>query len=126
MASTILIVEDDSLISTFLQDKLKESFTVISTTNAKEAREALQRGPIALIVLDVLLPDENGFAFLEDLKKSDSPYKDIPVLILSNLDQPEDIERGKSLGAIEYLVKAKQLPSDVVEVIKKILQTPAA
>lgn len=122
MPTTILIVEDDSLISTFLQDKLKEAFSVISTTNAKEAREVLTKGPVALIVLDVLLPDENGFAFLEDLKKPLSPYKDIPVLILSNLDQPEDIERGKKLGAIDYLVKAKQLPSDVVEAIKKILQ----
>ena len=125
MASTILIVEDDSFISTFLEDKLKETFQVKAVTNAAAARETLAQGPINLIVLDVLLPDENGFAFLEDIKKSGSLYKSIPVLILSNLDQPEDIERGKKLGAVEYLVKANQMPSDVVEVIKKILQAPA-
>lgn len=118
----ILVVEDDSLISTYLQDKLQESFQVTAVESAAEARKILaQGGAFALIVLDIMLPDENGFAFLEWLKSSGSAYRTIPVLVLSNLGQPEDINRGKRLGAVEYLVKADQLPQDVVATIQKIL-----
>lgn len=121
----ILIVEDDNLISTYLEDKLNESFQVSSVRTAAEARSVLERGRVALIVLDILLPDENGFTFLESLKEAGSPHRDIPVLILSNLGQPADIARGQRLGAVEYLVKANQLPGDVVESIKQILTTTA-
>ena len=122
----VLIVEDDSFISTDLENSLAESFWVVTAANGAEAREILTKHPVALIVLDILLPDENGFAFLEGLKRDSSPYKDIPILILSNLDQPEDIAQGKKLGAVDYLVKAKQLPSDVVKKITSILGRPGA
>lgn len=122
---TILIVEDDTLISTYLEDKLKESFPVVSVRTAAEARQVLAQAPVALIVLDILLPDENGFTFLEDMKRPGSAYGDIPVLVLSNLGQPADIKRGQRLGAVEYLVKANQSPEDVVESIKRILTTAA-
>lgn len=124
--ATILLVEDDNFISTYLEDKLRETCAVKSVTNAKAAREVLALQPVDLILLDILLPDENGFSLLEELKGLGSSYKDIPVLILSNLDQPAQIKRGKQLGAVDYLVKANYLPEDVVAYIRKILSTPQA
>lgn len=122
--TTVLIIEDDNFISIYLEDKLKQQFRTITAATAQAAREILTRETVSLIVLDILLPDENGFILLAELKEKSSPYKHIPILVLSNLDQPADIARGKELGAADYLVKANQLPADVAQRIRDILAAP--
>lgn len=121
--STVLVVEDDDFISTYLEDKLKDNFKTIVAASAKEARQALESAPVHLIVLDVLLPEEDGFSFLESLQADDSPHKKIPVIILSNLGQPEHIDRGLTLGAVEYLVKANYTPDEIADRIEATLRS---
>lgn len=119
---TVLLIEDDNFITTFMVDKLTEHYhpVVAATTSAAEA--ALKEHQIDLIALDILLPEENGFALLERLRSDDSPYKDIPVIILTNFDNQEDIDKAHQLGVTEYLVKSEFTPQEIVKKIDALLK----
>jgi DNA-binding response OmpR family regulator len=113
----ILIVEDDKFLRLLLERKLKnENFEVVAAEDGEEALEKIVTEKPDLILLDIILPKKSGFAVLEEINK-DENLKRIPVFIISNLGQPEDIERGKNLGAKEYFVKAGL---SLEELIKKI------
>jgi len=75
-----------------------------------------------IILLDVMMPKMNGFEVLEGLKKLEKT-KSIPVILLTNLNQKNEIERGIALGANDYLIKAHFMPSEVVEKIKQVLDS---
>jgi len=119
----ILVVEDDTFISLFLERKLKENGHIVYTAaKTSEADAVLEREEkIDMILLDVILPDESGFDFLERIKKANKT-KDVPVLILSNLGQEHEIERGKELGAIDFLVKGNYSPNEIAERVGSILK----
>jgi len=118
----ILIVEDDSFISGLLQRKFaQENYGIFNATNAEAALEVLAKNKIDLILLDVILPGTDGIAFLGSIKK-DPACKDIPVIITSNLGQPEEIERGLQAGAFDYIVKANTAPAEIVEKVKSVLK----
>jgi DNA-binding response OmpR family regulator len=113
----ILIVEDDKFLRLLLERKLKnENFEVVAAEDGEEALEKIVTEKPDLILLDIILPKKSGFTVLEEINK-DENLKRIPVFIISNLGQPEDIERGKNLGAKEYFVKAGL---SLEELIKKI------
>jgi DNA-binding response OmpR family regulator len=113
----ILIVEDDKFLRLLLERKLKnENFEVVAAEDGEEALEKIVTEKPDLILLDIILPKKSGFAVLQEINK-DENLKRIPVFIISNLGQPEDIERGKNLGAKEYFVKAGL---SLEELIKKI------
>jgi two-component system alkaline phosphatase synthesis response regulator PhoP len=118
----ILIIEDDSFISGLLQRKFaQENYGIFSATNAEAALEMLKKNKINLILLDIILPGTDGIAFLSSIKKTPE-HKDIPVIITSNLGQPEEIERGLQAGAIDYIVKANTAPAEIVEKVKSVLK----
>jgi DNA-binding response OmpR family regulator len=118
----ILIIEDDSFISGLLQRKFaQENCGIFNATNAENALEILKKNKIDLILLDIILPGTDGLAFLGSIKKEPS-YKDIPVIITSNLGQPEEVERGLQAGAIDYIVKANTAPAEIVEKVKSVLK----
>jgi len=73
-----------------------------------------------IILLDLLLPKKDGFQVLEEIKKNPKSSK-IPVILLTNLGQKEDVDKGFKLGANDYLVKAHFMPSEVVEKIKELI-----
>ncbi|PIP16962.1 MAG: response regulator, partial [Candidatus Portnoybacteria bacterium CG23_combo_of_CG06-09_8_20_14_all_37_13] len=75
-----------------------------------------------LVLLDLILPILDGFEFLKQIK-ADNNFKNIPIIVLSNLDQKENIEKGISLGASDYIIKAQFTPSEVVEKIEKCLKS---
>lgn len=118
---TVLIVEDDSFISQFLETKLKEKHHAVVVTETKAADDYLKDHTVDLIVLDIMLPHEDGFTWLERLKGASNPHKDIPVIILSNLDQFEDVDRGRKLGAELFLLKGNLMPSEVAAKIDELL-----
>ncbi|MBI4022109.1 MAG: response regulator [Candidatus Andersenbacteria bacterium] len=122
---TILILEDDNFISTFLKAKFDEQFDTIMAADTAAARQALDQRTVDLIILDIILPREDGYHFLQELKKSGSPHRRIPVIILSNIDDPADIKRGLKLGAMEFLIKANQVPEDIVRKVATYLTRPA-
>jgi DNA-binding response OmpR family regulator len=115
----ILLVEDDKFLRTVLERKIKkEGFDVILAVDGDEALAKVISDKPDLILLDLILPKKNGFLILENLKK-DPELGKIPVIIVSNLGQEEDIKKGLSFGAVEYLIKAKVSLDDVVKKIKE-------
>ncbi|OGY46098.1 MAG: hypothetical protein A3A24_03710 [Candidatus Buchananbacteria bacterium RIFCSPLOWO2_01_FULL_46_12] len=118
---TILIVEDDKFLAKMLGRNLESHhYQVVQAINGKEGLVKASQGNIDLILLDIMLPDIDGFDLLETIK-NDEKTKRIPVIIISNLGQPEDIQQGKSLGAKDYLVKSDLSLDQVVEKVRKNL-----
>ena len=121
MKKTVLVVEDDKYLREVLVEKLaKEGFAVIEAMDGKEGLEMTAKKKPDLVVLDIILPVMNGFDYLEARAK-DAGAKGIPVIILSNLGQKEDIERGMKLGAKDYMVKAHFTPNDLIAKVKLYL-----
>ena len=73
-----------------------------------------------MIILDLMLPKKNGFEVLKEIK-SNNEWKNIPLVILSNLGQEEDIKKGKEMGALDYIVKADTSIEEAIGRIKKHL-----
>jgi DNA-binding response OmpR family regulator len=121
----ILLVEDDKFLRAVLERKLiAEGFDVISAIDGDEALEKLIFDKPDMILLDVILPKKSGFVILENIKK-DPELKMIPVVIISNLGQQDDIRKGLSLGAIEYFVKAKVSLEEIIQKIKEYARLKA-
>lgn len=117
----ILLVEDDNFLANIYKTKFEmEGFKVTAVEDGEAGLVEAKRKNPDIILLDILLPKKDGFAVLEELKK-DSATADIPVLILTNLGQKDDVEKGMQLGAVDYLIKAHFKPSETVEKVKKIL-----
>lgn len=118
----IVIVEDDNFLMELMARKLTvENFEVVSAFNGEEGLKKIKEEKPDFVLLDLILPGINGFEVLEKLK-NDKETMDIPVVILSNLGQKDDIEKGFKLGAEDFLVKAYFTPSEIVEKIRAILK----
>jgi len=117
----ILFIEDESTLQkTFREVIEKEGYQVISALDGETGlRLALSEGP-DLILLDLILPKIHGFEVLKKLKE-DEETKDIPVIVLTNLEGMADIDKAIELGAKTYLVKAQYSLDEVLEKIKKTL-----
>ncbi len=121
-AKKLLIVEDDPMIASMYNTKFtSEGFEVFTAGNGAEGIEIAKKEKLDLIMLDVILPQLDGFSVLEALK-SDSKTKKIPVIMLTNLGTDEDKKKGEKLGAVDYLVKANLTPAQVSEKIRKFLK----
>lgn len=117
----ILIAEDDIFLSRVLHDKfVRNGYKVNLASDGIEASNRIKSEKPDLILLDLVMPNKNGFEILEEVKK-DGDLKHIPVIILSNLGQKVDIERGKKYGVVDYLVKSNIPINEVFERVKKIL-----
>lgn len=119
----VLLVEDDVFLSGIYQKKFEMEGYKITTAGDGESglKEAKKKKP-DIILLDILLPKLDGFAVLEKLK-ADPATKAIPVILLTNLGQKDDVERGLEAGAADYLIKAHFKPSEILDKVKKILGT---
>ncbi|MDZ4064845.1 MAG: response regulator [Coriobacteriia bacterium] len=122
-SKTILVVEDTELLRRIYTDKLaQDGYTVLSAADGLEALTQLRTNSVDLILLDLIMPRMSGLEALEAIK-ADPRTRDIPVLILSNLGQESDVERGISMGALDYLVKNEAKPADVAEKIRITLES---
>ncbi len=121
----VLIIEDDRFLGDLLAGHLKKSgLNVELCPDAKMGMEKIYEARPSLLILDLLLPDMNGFELLEKLKE-DNIVPALPVMILSNLGQKAEIERAMSLGARDFLIKAHFDLDSITEKVKKMLsQTP--
>ena len=118
----IFIIEDDQMISSMYKTKLEaEGFAVQVIENGFEGLKAIQQEAPDLVLLDIMLPQLDGFSVLRQLR-SDPKTKNIPVIIITNLGTEEDISKGKKAGATDYLVKANFTPAQVAEKVKKYLK----
>ena len=121
--ANILLVEDDSFISGMYFTKLSSlGFKVEVIEDGEAAWERLQKDPLPhLVLLDIVLPKKDGFEILESLRKNNRTAA-LPIILLTNLGQKPDVERGIKLGANDYIIKAHYTPTEVVEKITKLLE----
>ena len=117
----IVLIEDEEMLANMYEVKFKnEGFDLEKALDGAEGLAKAKAIKPDFILLDIIMPKMDGFSVLKALKEDDTT-KDIPVILLTNLGQDEDIQRGKDLGAVGYLVKANLTPSEVVEEVKKKL-----
>jgi len=122
---TILLVEDDTFLIDILVQKFQsDGYEVIHAGDGEAALEKAHENSPDLIFLDIILPGMNGFEVLKQLKE-DEKIKDIPVAFLSNLGQKEDIEKGKRLGAVDFIVKANHSLEEIVDKAGELLTKEA-
>lgn len=118
----ILIVEDEpALLKALNIEILSQGYEVLSATNGEAALEVIRNETPQLILLDIIMPKMNGFQVLEAMQ-NDERLKKIPVIMLSNLDQEEDIKKAKDLGARDFYVKASSNLKDILVKIKNVLE----
>ena len=118
----ILLIEDDKFLRELIIQKLgKEGYEVIEASEGETGLAKMKEGKPDLVLLDLILPGIDGFEVLSRIKK-DSDLAQTPVIILSNLGQRDDMEKGIALGARDYLIKAHFTPGEIVEKIRATLQ----
>ncbi len=123
---SILLVEDDPFLIDIYTTKLKEAgFSVETAQDGEVALKKLPEKKFDLLILDIVLPQLDGWEILEEIKNQKSKVKnleDLKIIILSNLGQKTEVEKGLNLGATKYLIKAHYAPSEIVEEIQQILK----
>jgi len=116
----ILIAEDEKPLSNALSLKLtNEGFTIDVAADGLIVKEFISKNDYDLLLMDIMMPNLNGFSLLEDFKNEGI---EIPVVVLSNLGQKSDKERVFELGAVEYFIKSEVKISEVVEFVNDRLK----
>lgn len=117
----ILLVEDDLMIVDMYKTSLeKEGYEVVTTDKGSEAIALAKKEKPAMVLLDIILPEIDGFSILQELKKETT--KKIPVLMLTNLGQESDYKKAIEMGAVGYFIKSQHTPADIMVKIKELLK----
>ena len=117
----ILVIEDEKALVEVLRDEFTlNSFDVVVAYNGEEAMKQMRAELPDFILLDLLLPRKDGFEILQE-KQKDKTIRDIPVLVLSNLGQGDDVERAITLGAVDYFIKTQHPIGEIVKKVQYIL-----
>ncbi len=117
----VLVIEDELNLCKSIEEILSaEGYTVVTASDGEEGlRLAVSETP-DLVLLDLILPKKDGFSVLKELRENEATSK-IPVIVLSNLGEMEDVGRVLELGANRYLVKTDYKLTEVVEKVKETL-----
>lgn len=117
----ILIVEDDSSMRDLLEEAfIHARFNVYISKDGEDAIEKIARYIPDVVLLDIILPKKDGFEVLKQIRENPS-LKSIPVILLTNLERSEDVERALSFGATTYLVKSNYALREIVEKVKTLV-----
>ena len=118
--TSILVIEDDKFLRELIVQKLsKEGYDVSEAVDGEGGIKKIREEKPDLVLLDLILPGIDGFEVLKQAKE-DKEVADVPVIILSNLGQQEDVEKGMKLGATDSLIKALFTPGEIIEKIQEI------
>lgn len=119
----VLLVEDDSFLREICSKKLqKEGYTVFEATDGSEALDGVGGVEPDIVLLDIILPAIDGFQILHGIKEHEKEkVRNVPVIMLSNLGQDDDIKKAMNMGASDYLVKAHFTTEEIVGKIKTVL-----
>ena len=118
---TILLVEDDRTFQKQMQHKFaQEGFTLIIAEDGEEGLKKAQKDRPDLILLDIMMPKMDGMTMLEKLQKSNWG-KDLPVMLVTNLDDADSTSKAAHKGVYDYLLKADWTPKQIVEKVKEKL-----
>lgn len=122
MKKRILIAEDEATLGELLRDFLDgHGYEVLLTKDGEECLLAYDKFKPDLLVLDIIMPKKDGFEVLEELSKKNGNGEQPPIIILTNLNNPEDIEKALNLGAKTYLIKTDHQMEDIIKKIKETL-----
>ncbi len=120
---TIMIIEDDPfLVKAYRFVFEKEALDIWVAQDGQQAIDMLKKEPPAIVLLDLMLPGVSGFDVLAAIRINEN-WKNVPVMIISNLGQASDVQKGKDMGAVDYMVKANTDISDIVQRVKHFLTT---
>lgn len=123
--STIVLIEDDQFLGGLIAEKLtKEGYRVVHAFDGKEGLAKTKEERPELVLLDIILPGIDGFEVIQKLKE-DPQTNAIPVVMLTNLGQREDVERAMALGATDYIIKAHFTPNEIIEKVASVVGKPA-
>ena len=121
MPKKILIVEDEKILGEMYRDKFSQAgFEVYLVLEAKDGLKLAKKEKPDLIILDILLPKENGITFLTWLRKEPEIFS-IPVVAFSNYDDPETKRQAVKLGVKDYLIKTNYTPQEIINKVKNYL-----
>lgn len=119
----LLLIEDDAFLASMYKTKFEQQgFKVMMADNGEDGLVDARRKKPDVIVLELLLPRVDGFTVLTELKR-DRATASIPVILLTNLGQKEDVQKGLGLGAADYLIKTHFKPSETVAAVKRVLES---
>ena len=114
----VLLIEDDVfMIDLLINELVRAGFEAVSAKTGKEGVEQFDKRKPDLIILDFLLPDQNGFETLRQIRRKPNGA-DAKVIILSNIAEGPNIEEAKRLGCTDYLVKANLSLAEIIEKVK--------
>ncbi|MEI8339136.1 MAG: response regulator [bacterium] len=117
----VIIVEDDNFFISLVSKKLNAGgLMALSASDGKSGVELIKKEMPAVVILDIMLPDMDGFEILKKIKE-DPVTRPIPVVFLSNLGSREDVQKGKELGAYSFLIKATVTMDEVLQEVSKII-----
>jgi CheY-like chemotaxis protein len=118
----VLLIDDDAFLASIYSQKFqREGYEVHVVTNGEDGLKAATAMKPDVIVLDLVMPRFDGFTVLERLK-ADANTKRIPVFVLTNLGQQQDIDRCMKLGAAGYIIKTQSLPDEIVQKVSVVLK----
>lgn len=113
----VMVIEDDSLLSDLLLQKLADHFELLYAPTGEIALETLQTNVPDIILLDIMLPGIDGFEVLKRIKENPASAG-VPIIVLSNLGKESDVEQGTKLGAEKFVVKVSLTPDEIVHLVK--------
>lgn len=117
----VLIEPDDFLAEIYSAKFRQEGFKVKRAADGEQGLKLVEREKPDIILLDILLPKKDGFEVIRELKSQNGLNK-IPIIVVTNLGQKEDIDKALALGAADYVIKAHFVPSETISTIKKLLK----
>ncbi len=117
----IMWVEDDQFLSGIIAQKLSsQGASLVHASNGEDGVAMTKKEKPDILILDILLPGISGFEVLEQIKADDA-LAAIPVVMFSNLGDPEDIKKARDLGAIKFLIKATLIPDELVKELESVI-----
>lgn len=120
--SKILVIEDDTFLQTLEVSKLKKyNHEILSATSGEDAMKKILSPGIDLVLLDIILPNFDGFEILKKIRELDTT-KNIPVIVFSNLSEESDVKKAKDLGANDFMVKSNFTLDELMDRIKMVLK----
>lgn len=115
----VALVEDDQMLSEMYKIKFqKEGFDIVNASDGAAGVDLVVKENPDIVLLDIIMPRMDGFQVLESLRAKKLA---MPVILLTNLGQEEDIKKGRALGATDYFVKSNFTPDAIVEKVRKVL-----
>jgi len=108
------------LVEIYSKKFISDGFDADTANSGAEAEKKIKSGKFDLVLLDLILPEADGFEVLKKIK-GDPSVKNTKVVIFSNLSQEEDKEKAATLGADDFLTKSDYTPSEIVEHVKEML-----